>query len=216
MRYDGPDTSCDPVSEAAYGTNCFGFNGQMNYADWQREQVNGTLYKFYTQIVPLKKDLWLSAAVWPIHTIKPEWGWPSVNEGYSAYYQDSKAWVRDGIIHSISPMIYPSFVNCPDNSFWSQERWQTLVVDFQAEADGRYIIPGIGTSYCDFAEVEARIQMARSIGTVGHALFSYSSLLSNNYFDDLANGPYAVTAVVPDLPAMPLTIERGSGAKQDR
>jgi hypothetical protein len=41
-------------------------------------------------------------------------------------------------------------------------------------------------------------------------------LLTNNYFADLANGPYAVTAVVPDLPVMPLTIERGSSAKQDR
>ena len=202
LRYDGPDTSCDPVSENAYGTNCFGFNGQISYEDWQRAQVNGTLYKFYNQIVPLKGDLWLSAAVWPIHTIKSEWGWPDVNEGYSDYYQDSKAWTREGIIHSISPMIYPSLVNCPDNSFWSQERWQILVADFQAEANGRAIIPGIGTSYCDFAEIETRIEMARSLGTAGHALFSYSSLLSNSYFDELANGPYAETAVVLPLPPM--------------
>jgi hypothetical protein len=76
------------------------------------------------------------------------------------------------------------------------------VADFQAEANGRAIIPGIGTSYCDFAEIETRIEMARSLGTAGHALFSYSSLLSNSYFDELANGPYAETAVVPPLPPM--------------
>ena len=203
MRYAGPETSCDPLSEAAYGTTCFGFNGQQPYEDWQRDQVNGTLYKFYTQIVPLKEDLWLSAAVWPIHIAKPEWGWPPVKQGYSDYYQDSKAWVQDGTIHSISPMIYPAQTNCPDDSFWSQERWQTLVADFQAEANGRYIIPGIGTAYCDLAEIEARIEMARAIGTAGHALFSYSTLLSNDYFDDLAAGVYEATAVVPPLPIMP-------------
>jgi hypothetical protein len=41
--------------------------------------------------------------------------------------------------------------------------------------------------------------MARAVGTAGHAIFSYSSLLSNGYFDDLANGPYAQTAVVPGI-----------------
>ena len=202
MRYAGTNTSCDPVSESAYGTLCFGFNGQQSYNDWQREQVNGTLHKFYNQVVPLKENLWLSAAVWPIHTSKPEWDWPSVNTGYDTYYQDSKGWLQQGIIHSISPMIYPAQTNCPDDSFWSQERWQTLVTDFQAEDNGRYIIPGIGTAYCDFVEIEARIEMARAIGTVGHALFSYSTLLSNDYFDDLQAGVYAETAVLPPLPTM--------------
>lgn len=197
VRYGGSVTSCDPVSEAAYGAPCFGFNGQTEYREWQRQQVNGTVRKLYEQVVvPSGRKLWLSAAVWPIYI--DYWGWGG-SQGYSNYYQDSKAWVSGGYIDSISPMIYPAVFNCPDNSFWTQERWQTLAADFQASSGGRYILPGIGAAYCSFDEISTRIEMARAVGTAGHALFSYSALLANNYFDDLAAGPYATAAVVPEI-----------------
>ncbi len=191
IRYGASDASYDPVSQANY-------DSAYTYPEWQRRQVNGTVAKFYNQIVPLKKGLWLSAAVWPIYV--DYWGWGGL-EGYHDYYQDSKAWIggQNPYIDSISPMIYPGTYNCPDNSFWTQARWQTLVQNFQGDSNGRYIIPGIGAGYCTFDEIEARINMARQIGTAGHALFSYSSLLAHSYFDDLANGPYATPATVPDI-----------------
>lgn len=202
IRYGGSNTSCDPVSEAAYQRNCFNYNPVigLTYEEWQRTQVNGTVYKFYTQVVPQKPGLWLSAAVWPVYRDYWDWG---VGTGYHTYYQDSKAWVQGGYIDSISPMIYPGTYTCPDNSFWTQGRWHTLVSDFQASSGGRYIIPGIGTGYCNFSEIEARIQMARQIGTAGHALFSYGALLSNSYFDDLRHGPYATPATPPTIPWHP-------------
>ena len=197
IRYGGENTSCDPVSAARYGAACFSNPG---YADWQRAQVNGTVQRFYQEVAPLKADLWLSAAVWPIYIERPEWGWGGwATEGYHTYYQDSKAWLAAGIIDSISPMIYPAAYNCPDNSFWSQDKWQTLVADFQADRAGRFVIPGIGAGYCTFDEIEARITLARQIDTAGHALFSYGSLLQNGYFDDLAEGPYAAPAVPPAI-----------------
>lgn len=186
--------SFDPVSQAAFAVDETG----LGYDDWQRRQVNGTVAKFYERILPLKEGLWLSAAVWPIHT--NHWGWPTSSEGYNRYYQDSKAWVQGGYIDSISPMIYPAQFGCPDTGFWTIERWETLVRDFQADSGGRYVIPGIGTGYCTFDEIENRIDLAREIGTVGHALFSYRSLVTFDYFDDLANGPYLQPAVVPDVP----------------
>ena len=109
-------------------------------------------------------------------------------------------------------MIYPgSYNDCDEEGnymedpeltskdYWLRSRWETLVTDFQANNNGRFIIPGIGTGYCSFAEIEARIEMARNIGAAGHSLFSYRDLLANDYFDDLANGPYAETAVVPEI-----------------
>ena len=91
------------------------------------------------------------------------------------------------------PMIY-------GGSFWTQARFETLVADFQASRSGRYIIPGIGADFADFSEIEVRIALARAAGTAGHAIFSYGALLSRGYFDDLAAGPYAETAVVPPIP----------------
>jgi uncharacterized lipoprotein YddW (UPF0748 family) len=192
IRY-ASDASCDPVSESSYGAPCFGYNGSVVYEDWQRAQVNGTVWKIYTEIVPLKPHLWLSAAVWPIYI--DYWGWGG-REGYHDYYQDSKAWLGNGggeaYIDSISPMIYGS-------SFWTLEKWSTLVQDFQGDANGRYVIPGIHGNYDDFSDIETRINLGRQFGTAGHAIFSYGYLEEHAYFDELRNGPYVVTAVMPDI-----------------
>lgn len=197
VRYGGVNTSCDPVSESSYGAPCFSYNGTTAYANWQRAQVNGTVWKFYTEIVPLKPQLWLSAAVWPIYV--DYWGWGG-SQGYHNYYQDSKAWMGafggGGYIDSISPMIYGS-------SFWTQSRWYALVQDFQASSNGRYLIPGIHGNYESFSEIETRINMGRQLGTAGHAIFSYGYLEQFDYFDDLRNGPYATPAVPPVIPWHP-------------
>ena len=198
IRYGGRDTSCDPVSEARWGAPCF--NGA--YADWQRRQVNGTVARFYDEIVPLRAELMLSAAVWPVYRDIWDWG---VNGGYDTYYQDSKGWLAAGTVHAISPMIYPAWYDgCMEKrEWWSRKRWETLVADFQGDSLGRMVLPGIGGDTCSFAEIAARIQMARDLGTAGHALFSYGALARRDYFDDLAQGPYARPAVPPPLPTAP-------------
>lgn len=191
VRYAGRNTSCDPVSEAAYGAPCF-TSGSPSYEDWQREQVNTLVREVYQEvIVPAGRRIWLTAAVW--HTYKDKWGW-GYSQGYSDYYQDSQAWVKGGYIDAISPMIYS------DNpQTFRLERWRILVADFQINRGDRFIIPGIGAAQSPFSEIADRIAAARELGTAGQALFSYSALLANDYFDDLAAGPYAVPAVVPDI-----------------
>jgi uncharacterized lipoprotein YddW (UPF0748 family) len=211
IRYGHTTTSCDPVSAAAAGVACFSTPpaGYASYEDWQRGQVNGTVSKVYdllfgTNGIADKQNFWLTAAVWPVYV--DYWGW-GASEGYHDFYQDSKAWVEDGTIDAISPMIYGG--TTWDGSPHGQTRWHTLVQDFQADANGRYIIPGINGSYTDFSEITTRIQMARSLGTAGHALFSYGGLYEHAYFDDLANGPYAQTAVPPNLPWHPPSAPEG-------
>jgi uncharacterized lipoprotein YddW (UPF0748 family) len=196
IRYAGANASCDPVSDERFGAPCFTVDG---YTDWQRQQINGTVRKLYEQVVPLKSGLWLSAAVWPVYQDK--WDW-RVRSGYNDYYQDSHRWLQDGIIDSISPMIYTGSPNCASDYFWTRERWQTLAIDHQAEAHGRFVVPGMGVRYCtadDFAEIAARIEIARQAGAAGHAIFSYGDLLAAGYFDDLAAGPYAQPADVPAI-----------------
>jgi len=196
IRYDGENSSCDPVSDERYGDECF--NSEA-YEDWQRQQINGTVSKLYEQVTILKPEMWLSAAVWPIY--RDEWGW-GVSSGFDTYYQDSRAWMAGDVIDAITPMIYTGNPDCDKPYFWTRERWQTLVEDFQTHNYGRFVIPGIGVNYCtneDFAEIEARINMARSIGTAGHAIFSYKLLLDRGYFDALAAGPYLLPAKVPDI-----------------
>ena len=100
-------------------------------------------------------------------------------------------------------MIYPATFGCPDDSFWTLQRWTDLVADFHADRGDRGVVAGIGTGYCSFYEIENRINAARSIGTYGHALFSYRSLLQTEngktYFQLLREGPYQQDATIPDI-----------------
>ncbi len=191
IRYINRTTSCDPVSEAAFGAPCFTSNG-LAYEDWQRQQVNDLVRELYEDvIVPAGHDVWLTAAVW--HTYRDLWGW-GYSQGYSDYYQDSQAWVKGGYIDAISPMIYSS-----NPETFRLERWRTLVENFQVNRGDRFIIPGIGGDQTPFSEIADRIAAARGLGTAGHAIFSYTALEGHDYFDDLAAGPYATPAAVPDL-----------------
>lgn len=194
IRYSSRFSSCDPVSEGAAGVSCFQTpSGYASYGAWQRAQVNGTVFKFYDLIKDKYPDMMLSAAVW--HTYIDYWGW-GYTEGYYDYYQDSQGWIKGDYIDAIMPMIYSS-----NPATFSQPRWRTLVENFQANSGGRFIIAGIGSNHYDsFSEITARINIARDIGTAGHALFSYGGLKQKGYFDDLAAGPYAQPASVPDIP----------------
>jgi uncharacterized lipoprotein YddW (UPF0748 family) len=192
VRYGASTTSCDPVSQAAFGAACFSGAAGV-YAGWQREQVNTLVREIYDEVVvPTGSDIWLTAAVW--HTYIDKWGW-GYSQGYYNYYQDSQGWVKSGYIDAIMPMLYSS-----NSETFKLERWRTLVEDFQANRGDRFIVPGIGSAQAPFSEIASRIDAARELGTAGHALFSYGALLANGYFDDLKAGPYAEPATVPDIP----------------
>lgn len=197
VRYAGRSSSCDPVSEAGAGMGCF--QQSSAYADFQRRQVNGTVGKYYDVIAQEHPDLMLSAAVWFVYQDK--WGW-GYSQGYYDYYQDSQGWMKGGYIDAIMPMIYSSADGNPNpaDQTFPQWKWQVLVSDFMANSHGRFVIAGIGSNhYASFSEIEARINIARQLGTAGHAIFSYSGLKQKGYFDQLANGPYAEPALVPRI-----------------
>ncbi|MFN8595551.1 MAG: hypothetical protein U0559_05125 [Anaerolineae bacterium] len=58
------------------------------------------------------------------------------------------------------------------------------------------VIPGISGAYTETTPLFDRINAARSMGSPGVAIFSYSGLNAGNFWDDLANGPFAVPALV--------------------
>jgi uncharacterized lipoprotein YddW (UPF0748 family) len=186
-RYAGRDYSCDPVSEANFGGDCF---SRWDYGDWQRRQINGTVSKFYRALFEdpawtAGRRLNLSAAVWPLY-----------ESGRTNYYQDSKAWIQGAYIDTLIPMIYSSLSEFDA----SVANWRDVAKGFHDDRAGRFVFPGLGSNHYDsFGEIAGRIEASRSLGTGGHAIFSYGGLASRDYFDDLRNGPYAVPAVPPAI-----------------
>lgn len=184
VRYAGHQYSYDPFSVAEVGSTPSDVR-----ADWQRDRITRLVERLRDSVHAVRPDAMVSAAVWPYYVDR--WGW-GVTEGYHDLYQDSKHWVTNGIVDAIVPMLYGGL--CDDRA-----RWEVLLDDFLATAalEEQLILPGIGAHYESFDEIAWRIQIARDHGASGHAIFSYSGLEARDFWDDLAEGPYRVRAVVP-------------------
>jgi uncharacterized lipoprotein YddW (UPF0748 family) len=154
---------------------------------WQRDRVTALVQQVRDDTHALRPDALVSAAVWPYYVDTGGWG---VSEGYSDYYQDSKGWLISGAVDAIAPMLYGGSAD-------DLARWQVLMEDFAATPAAGDVYPGIGGYYEDFAAISARIEATRLAGTGGHVIFSYSGIDAEGYWDDLANGPYRIPAVLP-------------------
>jgi len=203
VRYANQQYSYDPFSNAGY-ESALAQDPTLTRAEWQRQQVTLLVNRVYSEVLPLRPGLRLSAAVWPVY--RDRWGW-GYSEGYSDYYQDSQRWVLSGAVDAIMPMIYPVDVFATPDVF-TPTQFSLLVSDFLAHGSGRpavggHIFPGISAQYADFDEIAQRIAIARDLGAPGHAIFSARLVALNDYWDEFAAGPYALVAVVPPVTQRP-------------
>ncbi|HET7377963.1 MAG TPA: family 10 glycosylhydrolase, partial [Anaerolineae bacterium] len=191
VRYSGSNYSSDPTTLQAF-SDASAISPTLNFTTWlpafQRAQVSSLVAQIYSATTAIKPKLLLSAAVWPNYT-----------SGYNAYFQDSKGWLANGMLDASLPMLYSSdIVN-------DLTAWTNRAQDFVNDAHGRYVIPGIGVQYTSnnqtfcvpFVDLQARIEAARAMNAPGTVFFSYSGINSCAYWADLANGPFALPAIVP-------------------
>ena len=183
IRYPGSNYSFDPYTMQAY-SDALQISPTLTITDWrpnfQRAQINVIVQQIYSATMAINPDLLVSAAVWP-----------NYSSGYNSYYQDSKGWLANSIIDANLPMLYSSDI------FNDLPAWTARAQGFLDDAHGRYVFPGISTNYTDVNQIIDRIEAARSWGAKGVALFSYGALNTNDYWDELANGPFAIPATVP-------------------
>ncbi len=194
VRYANRHYSYDPFSNAGYEA-ALAADPTLSRAEWQRQQVTLLVNRVYSEALPLRPGLRLSAAVWPVY--QDHWGW-GYSEGYGDYYQDSQGWALSGTIDAIAPMIYPVDAFATPDVF-TPTQFSLLVSDFLAHDGGRHVFPGISAQYADFDEIARRIAIARDLGAPGHAVFSARLVALNDYWDEFAAGPYALPATVPPV-----------------
>lgn len=183
IRYPGSGYSFDPFTMQAFSA-ALQITPSLTITAWrpgfQRAQINTLVTQVYSAVTALKPDLLVSAAVWP-----------NYSDGYNGFYQDSKGWLAGGCIDANLPMLYTSDI------LNDLPKWITRTRSFIDDAHGRWIIPGISGAYTATAPLFDRIAAARSMGAPGVAIFSYSGLNTNQYWDDLADGPFASPATMP-------------------
>jgi uncharacterized lipoprotein YddW (UPF0748 family) len=191
VRYSSPYYSHDPVSEERFAAA-----QPIGWADWQRAQITDLVSRLHDQVEELRPEAALSVAAWPIYQDK--WGWVTYGsvkyDGYDGYFQDSRGWLRSGDADFLAPMLYGTSVQD------YLDRYEILINDFVGESYGRQIYAGIHAGYSSFSEIEERIEIARQAGAQGQAIFAYSLIEGNQYWDDFKEGPYAEPAQVPPMP----------------
>lgn len=183
IRYPGAGYSYDPYTLQAF-TAALQITPSLTITAWrpgfQRAQVDALVAQVHAAVISINPEVLVSAAVWPNYA-----------DGYAGYYQDSQGWLAGGLIDANLPMLYASDI------LHDLAAWTDRARGFIEGAHGRWVMPGLSGAYDNFAELADRIAAARSLGAPGVAIFSYGALNARAYWDDLANGPFAVPAVVP-------------------
>lgn len=180
VRYPGAQYSHDAVSEARYDGS--------GWEDWQRAQVVEAVRGVYAASpVPV------TAAVWGVYT--NDWGWSSVSQGYSDYYQDSRAFLDEGVTDGNMPMIYWPVTDVEGDRL----DFATLIADHVAHTSGRYVFAGIDASLGE-DEVLTCIASAREHGARGVVIFDWQLMADGGWLESLAESAFATPTTLPTYP----------------
>lgn len=192
IRYPDRQYSYDTISDSLFNDSVVGNPYRLSRDDWQREQVNKFVRAVYDTITAIKPMIKVSAAV------IGKYNYPSVSwDGYNACYQDGKQWTAEGKMDFLAPMMYwPIGQTNP----WAP--FEILARDWVFNnANGRHIYGGIGAykNPTNFPEIAAEIDTLRTIRAQGEVFFSYGSLKSSDFWDELKSWHYKSLANVPPM-----------------
>ena len=164
----------------------------VSLASWRRSNITRIVKNVYACVKEIKPWVRVSCATLGKYdhlTRYSSLGWDAYNVGF----QEAQQWARDGILDMILPMLY-----FKGNNFYP------FVRDWQENAYGRHIIPGIGAyrllpEYGGWQQHELVRQLctSRSAGTAGTAMFRAEHLTSCAY--DVYTTIYRTPSLVPPM-----------------
>lgn len=144
----------------------------LSLAGWRRANITRIADSVYTCVKSLKP--WVRVSCAPLGkyddlTRYSSLGW----NAHDAVFQEAQAWMRDGIMDILFPMLYYN-----GNNFYP------FVLDWQENSCGRHVVPGIGIyrllpEYGGWpsVEIERQLNTSRSAGTAGTAMFRADHIL---------------------------------------
>ena len=144
-------------------------------ADWRRENITHIVKSIYDTVKSIKP--WVRVSCAPLGKHDDLSGYSS--KGWNArctVFQDAQKWLHDGIMDILFPMMYFS-----GNNFYP------FMLDWQENAAGRHIAPGLGVYRLlasegdwDADEITRQFFTSREAKSAGTAIFRAEHLLQNN------------------------------------
>lgn len=177
----------------------------LSLAAWRRNNITRIIKNVYACVKERKPWVRVSCATLGKYnhlTRYSSLGWDAYNVGF----QEAQQWMRDGIVDMLLPMLY-----------FNANNFYPFVLDWQENAYGRHVIPGIGAyrllpEYGGWEQHEIVRQLctSRSAGTAGTAIFRAEHLMSCAY--NVYTTIYRTPALVPPMdwygtkPAAPVAL----------
>ncbi|MFC1583310.1 glycoside hydrolase family 10 protein [Candidatus Neomarinimicrobiota bacterium] len=165
---------------------------QLDWQDWQREQLTQFVSHAYNAIMREKSWLKVSASVIGSYSAS---GW----NAYHVVYQDPRRWTELGKMDFISPMIYWPRTHTTQPFMVRSVEWQDL---YTLE---RYVFPGIGSYRYNteekpytWTEAEGQIRDLRNNQIRGMLFFDARSLSTR--WHQLAETLFSTPANPPPMP----------------
>ncbi len=186
IRYPGKNFDDD----FSYGV----YNNGFSRDDWRRNNITGLIELINKKIRAIKPFIKLGAA--PIGVYKNENGiyaW----EGFSEVYQDSREWLKKGILDYVAPQIYWGMGEKP--------HFDKVAKSWVENSFGRNVVLGIGAYKENVKkEISKMIKYSRSIDASGVAFFRYSNI-KDYEFNDFTYKTYPATmtwldGIYPETP----------------
>jgi uncharacterized lipoprotein YddW (UPF0748 family) len=163
IRYPGRNFD-DEFSYNIYGSG-------LSRDEYRRRNINDLVELINKKIKAVRHYVKLGAA--PIGVYKNQKGMTAW-EGYTEVYQDSREWLKRGIIDYVSPQIYWGFNDNP--------RFGLVAKDWTDNSFGRNIILGIGAYKPSVKpDMDQMIQYSRSIKASGVAFFRYENIKDEEF-----------------------------------
>lgn len=169
--------------------------GGLSLADWRRSCITSLVRAVYDGVKKLKP--WVRVSCAPLGKYDDLARYSSLGwNAYDAVFQDAQGWMRDGIMDILFPMLY-----FKGNNFYP------FVIDWQENAHGRHIVPGIGVyrllpEYGGWPrrEIERQLRTSRTAGTAGSIMFRTAHLAGNaGGAVDVYSSVYRTPALVPPM-----------------
>ncbi|MCD7937986.1 MAG: family 10 glycosylhydrolase [Tannerellaceae bacterium] len=172
-------------------------------AQWRRDNINHIVGRLYDTVKEIKP--WVQVSSAPLGKYNriernPNAGWTA----YETVHQDPKAWLEAGKHDMLVPMMY----YLHDDFFPFVDTWVE-------QANGRFIVPGLGVYRLDEAEADwelsditDQIDYSRHAGGAGSAFFRTAHLLEDQkgIYKELQENYYKYPAQLPPMPWMDTTV----------
>ncbi|MEW5841786.1 MAG: family 10 glycosylhydrolase [Bacteroidota bacterium] len=189
IRYPGKNFD-DHLSYEKYG------NG-IPIDDWRRNNITDAVALIYKKIKAVKHFVKVGAAPIGIYkNVNGVNGW----EGLTEVYQDSREWLKRGIVDYLAPQIYWGIDDKP--------RFDVIAKEWTGNSFGRNIVLGIAAYKENVKnDLDRMIKFARAINASGVSFFRYGNIKDDNFaFFPYKTFPASMTWLDGIRPAPPTNL----------